>query len=186
MADDAKQVDDLLNDMNKKNSTMTILIVVFLLITVLGGAGAAYFFLFKGKSEGGEGGGEHGGGEAKAEHAPAAAAAAAVPATGEKEMVGIINRMDPFIVNLNEVDASRYLKVTVELEVTSEEVVKELDKRSPQVRDLSVGILSSKSFADIQGADGKFRLKEELMFAINKVLTAGQVKRIYFTQFVVQ
>lgn len=185
MADDAKQVDDLLNDMNKKNSTMTILIVVFLLITVLGGAGAAYFFLFKGKSEGGEGG-DHGGGEAKADHAPAAAASAAVPATGEKEMVGIINRMDPFIVNLNEVDASRYLKVTVELEVTSEEVVKELDKRSPQVRDLAVGILSSKSFADIQGADGKFRLKEELMFAINKVLTAGQVKRIYFTQFVVQ
>lgn len=185
MSEDAKQVDDLLNDMNKKNSTMTILIVVFLLITVLGGAGAAYFFLFKGKSEGGEGG-DHGGGEAKAEHAPAAASAAAVPATGEKEMVGIINRMDPFIVNLNEVDASRYLKVTVELEVTSEEVVKELDKRSPQIRDLSVGILSSKSFADIQGADGKFRLKEELMFAINKVLTAGQVKRIYFTQFVVQ
>lgn len=178
-----EKVDDILNDMNKKNSTMTILIVVFLLITVAGAGGAAYFFLFKGKSEGGEGGGEHS--EAAAPKA-AAQPVAAAPATGDKEMVGIINRMDPFIVNLNEVDASRYLKLTMEVEVTSEEAVKELDKRGPQIRDMAVGILSSKSFADIQGADGKYRLKEELMFAINKVLAAGQVKRIYFTAFVVQ
>lgn len=178
-----EKVDDILNDMNKKNSTMTILIVVFLLVTVAGAGGAAYFFLFKGKSEGGEGGGEHS--EAAAPKA-AAQPVAAAPATGDKEMVGIINRMDPFIVNLNEVDASRYLKLTMELEVTSEEAVKELDKRGPQIRDMAVSILSSKSFADIQGADGKYRLKEELMFGINKVLAAGQVKRIYFTAFVVQ
>lgn len=183
-----EKVDDLLNDMNKKNNTMTIVIVVVLLLTVVGAGGAAYFFFFKGKgAEGGAEGGEHG------EAAAPAKAAETKPAEGgggggghEGDMVGIINRLDPFIVNLNEVDASRYLKLTIELEVTSEETVKELDKRGPQVRDLAVGILSSKSFADIQGADGKYRLKEELMFAINKILSNGQIKRIYFTQFVVQ
>lgn len=181
-----EKVDDLLNDMNKKNNTMTIVIVVVLLLTVVGAGGAAYFFFFKGK--GGEEGAEAGGGHSEAAAKPAEAKPAAGGGGGgnETDMVGIINRMDPFIVNLNEVDASRYLKLTIELEVTSEETVKELDKRGPQIRDLAVSILSSKSFADIQGADGKYRLKEELMFAINKILSNGQIKHIYFTQFVVQ
>ncbi|MFM7199551.1 MAG: flagellar basal body-associated FliL family protein [Myxococcota bacterium] len=186
MADHAKdaEVNELLNDVNMKSSTMTIVIVVILVLTLAGAGAAGYFFFLKDKSEEGGEGGEQGG-SAKPAAAPAAAASA-TGAGGDTAMVGIINRMDPFIVNLNEVDASRYLKVTVELEVSSEETVKELDKRGPQIRDLSVGILSSKSFADIQGADGKYRLKEELMFTINKTLTSGQVKRIYFTAFVVQ
>lgn len=177
MADEAKQsgqVDEILNDFNKKNSTMTILIIVFALITVIGGAGAGYFFLFRGK-------------ETAAEPAKAEAPAAAAPASGEHgKMIGTVVRLDPFIVNLNEVDASRYLKVAIEVEVTGEETVKELEKRNPQIRDLTVGVLSSKSFADIQGADGKFRLKEELMFSLNKVLVSGQITQIFFTQFVVQ
>jgi flagellar FliL protein len=180
MADEAKQsgqVDEILNDFNKKNSTMTILIIVFVLITLVGGAGAGYFFLVKGKEKEGE-----------AKEEPKTEAKAEAPAAGREDakMIGTMVRLDPFIVNLNEVDASRYLKVSIELEVTGEEAVQELEKRSPQIRDITVGVLSSKSFADIQGADGKFRLKEELMFAINKVLVSGQVTHIFFTQFVVQ
>jgi len=178
MAEDGKQsgqqVDEILNDFNRKNSTLTILIIVFVVITLLGGGGAAYFLLFAKDS----------GGAPDEEHTTAAQAPVALG--GDKKMVGIISRLDPFIVNLNEVDASRYLKVAIELEVSNDETVKELGKRSPQVRDITVGVLSSKSFADIQGRDGKQRLKEELQTAINNVLGSGMVERIYFTQFVVQ
>lgn len=105
---------------------------------------------------------------------------------GDKDVLGYIHRLEPFIVNLNEVDSTRYLKLSMELEVTGEGVSIELDKRAPQVRDTCVNILSSKGFGDIQTGDGKYRLKEELMFALNKILTSGSIKSIYFTQFVVQ
>jgi flagellar FliL protein len=94
--------------------------------------------------------------------------------------------METFVVNLNDPGGKRYLKTNIELEYTSETLGDELVRRLPQLRDLILLLLSSKSLDDIQSVDGKIALRRELIQRINQTLTGGKIRNLYFTQFVIQ
>lgn len=106
--------------------------------------------------------------------------------TGSGEM-GETYEMESFIVNLTGREGKRYLKATLELEFQANEYIKEqLDKRSPQLRDAIIMLLSGKTFEDISAPDGKLRLKNELIIRINQSLPPPGVSALYFTEFVIQ
>ena len=120
-----------------------------------------------------------------------AQALAPEPAAGEiakdpNAMVGDMFKLDPFVVNLNEPKGSRYLKTTIQLEMGDPELNTELERRSAQLRDVILALLTSKSSQELQALEGKFRLREELLSRINALLVNGTVNRIYFTEFVIQ
>jgi flagellar FliL protein len=100
--------------------------------------------------------------------------------------LGPLYKMNTFIVNLAGDSGSRYLKATMQLEMSGQEMEDELDGRTPQVRDLVLTLLSSKTFGDISTSAGKFALREEVVSRVNEILTAGEVRQVYFTEFVVQ
>ena len=100
--------------------------------------------------------------------------------------IGPIYPLDPFIVNLVSSNANRYLKCKIDLELDSPELQQEVDKKLPAIRDLIIQILSSKSVEEIQTAKGKQKLKEEIKRKINEILTTGEIKNVYFTEFVIQ
>ena len=101
-------------------------------------------------------------------------------------MVGDMYKLDPFVVNLNEPKGSRYLKTTIQLEMGDPELNTELERRSAQLRDVILALLTSKSSHELQALEGKFRLREELLSRINALLVNGTVNRVYFTEFVIQ
>jgi len=157
----------------KKKFPSLLIILAVVVVLILGGAGAAYFLFFaKGRVKEGEG---HGG---KAQQTQAAQESAAA--------VGAMKNLDPFIVNLTDAQGTRYLKVVVQLELKSELVAQEIDKKTPMIRDEIISLLSSKSFDEIATEPGKRDLKQVMLERINKYLKTGQVTRIYFTDFVVQ
>jgi flagellar FliL protein len=94
--------------------------------------------------------------------------------------------METFVVNLNDPSGKRYLKTNIALEYMTEEMGEELKHRLPQLRDLILLLLSSKSLNDIQTVDGKLELRRELIQRINQVLTSGKIRNLYFTEFVIQ
>jgi len=98
----------------------------------------------------------------------------------------IIHEMDPFIVNLLGDRGKRYLKTKLDLEVESQDVNSELKKRTPQVRDAILLLLTSKTFEDVSRPEGKIQLRNELIARINQLLQGGAVRTLYFTEFVVQ
>ena len=100
--------------------------------------------------------------------------------------IGPIYPLDPFIVNLVSANANRYLKCKIDLELDSPELQQEIDKKLPAIRDLIIQILSSKSVEEIQTAKGKQKLKEEIKRKINEILTTGEIRNVYFTEFVIQ
>jgi len=100
--------------------------------------------------------------------------------------IGPIYPLDPFTVNLVSPNADRYLKCKIDLELDSQELQQEIDKKLPAIRDLIIQILSSKSVEEIQTAKGKEKLKEEIKRKINEILTTGEIKNVYFTEFVIQ
>jgi flagellar protein FliL len=99
---------------------------------------------------------------------------------------GAIYDVDPFIVNLADVPESRYLKLTVKLELDRPEISTELGARVPQVRDTILILLSSKDVASLRTPQGKFQLRDELTLRVNALLPKGGVRSAYFTEFVVQ
>lgn len=125
-------------------------------------------------------------------------------------------KLDPFIVNLSE--NISFLKVTMILEydpaifAKAEKLEKapgethggggsggekkeegggippRLNERQPMVRDAVIHILSSKKVAEVLTSDGKEKLKEELIEAINDAigLPENPVINVYFLEFIIQ
>ncbi len=103
-----------------------------------------------------------------------------------KVTMGPVYPLDPFLVNLADPGRPRFLKVVIQLELSGEEVSAELDTLRPKVRDALLTLLSSKTSADLVSIADKERLRNEIIHRLNSFLSTGQVKEVYFTEFVVQ
>lgn len=100
--------------------------------------------------------------------------------------VGPMFPMDTFTVNLLSDSGRRYLKVQINLELDGEELAAELEKKTAVVRDVIIRLLSSKTLEEISTAKGKDKLKEQIVDQLNLKLRDGNIRHIYFTEFVVQ
>lgn len=106
---------------------------------------------------------------------------------GEKEAAPEANAVvESFTVNLTGNEGSHYAKVDIAIEVANDFVKDEINKLKPKIRDFIVITLSSKSYEQIMSADGVEFLREEIRNKINGYLTKGEIKDIYFTNFIVQ
>jgi flagellar FliL protein len=101
-------------------------------------------------------------------------------------MMGTMYALDSFIVNIGDRDRDRYLKLKAELELSQATVAEEIDQRLPQIRDLVISLLGSKSFDEIRSIEGKDLLREEVLHRINALLVTGKARSVFFTEFVVQ
>ena len=148
-------------------------IIIGVVVLVLGAGGyAAWNFLLAERFLG-----RHNPQAGKTEHGTAQA---------KDEKFGIICELEPFLVNLLDREGKRYLKTTIEFEVENEDIKKELARRTPQLRDAILMLLTSKSFEDISKPEGKLRLKTEIIVRINQILPGAGIRTLYFTEFVVQ
>lgn len=159
---------------------MVIIIVAGTLVVGLGGS----FALFK-LMAGGHAADVH-----KVETTPEKAAgksdADTKPEVNKVSAPGAIYDVEPFIVNLADTPEVRYLKLTVKLELESQDVSAELAGRIPQLRDTILVLLTSKDAASIRTPQGKFQLRDEITQRVNSLLPKAGVRAAYFTDFVVQ
>lgn len=102
----------------------------------------------------------------------------------DSEYIGRTIPMETFVVNLAGSRGGKITKVNMELEVSNEAVIEELDKRKPQIRDIIIIVLSGKTFEELSTKEGKERLRDDIRDTVNPFLTKGSIKRIYFTEFI--
>ena len=100
--------------------------------------------------------------------------------------VGVIHPLGSFVVNLLDPGNLRYINCRIELEVTDSETVKDITDREALFKDAVISLIGNQSYEDVLGAEGKSRLREELLIRFNRLLPNGQVARVYLTEFVVQ
>jgi flagellar protein FliL len=108
--------------------------------------------------------------------------------TVKEEQVSIIIPLRSFVVNLFDKKGigKRYLKIRMELEVAKEEDKLKIDNNIPQLRDTVLILLSSQTLKDINTIEGKLELKHAILLRMNQILGNEIVRRIFFTEFVVQ
>ena len=94
--------------------------------------------------------------------------------------------LDPFLVNLADPLGKRYIKVTFEVEIIDPKVAEELVKQKPKIRDSIITLLSSKTYADLAPPESKLELKNEIVSRLNQILGGPKVKRVFFTEMVIQ
>ncbi len=154
---------------SKKKLFIIIGIVAFLL---LAGGGAATFFLLKKEPE--------------PKEAKDPAKQVPVLDLSQQADIGPQVNIEEFIVNIISGDTAHYVKASLTVELTNEEVKGEVEKRMPQMRDAILLLISNKTVEELQDMQGKKQLKAELTSKINSFLKSGKVKAVYFTNFVVQ
>jgi len=152
------------------NKLLLIVIVILLLVLLIIGGLVAYFLLS---------------GEEEEEQIKSQKIEKKKKVSSMTE-IGPIYPLDRFIVNLLSNNSNRYLKCKIDLELDSPDLQEEIDKKLSPIRDLIIRILSSKTVEEIQTSKGKEKLKEEIKRKINEILTTGEIRNVYFTEFVIQ
>jgi flagellar FliL protein len=103
-----------------------------------------------------------------------------------EKAVARVFALDPFVLNL--ADQGRYLKMTVQFELSDKSMMQSVQTRTPQLRDTIITLVSSKSLSSISSPEGKFQLKDEVLFRANQIMGMEKdiFKNLYFTEFVMQ
>lgn len=180
------------------SSKKLVLLLVALNVLALG-AGGGYVFWTTQKAEaaaaaaatsaarGGAAAGDGEGGEGEAQ-APGATRDADDDKPDEEDPIfrGQVIALDPIITNIGSTDEGRFVKVTVQLEVRTEEAKGRVEAASVPIRDAIIAHLSSLTPGETEGDVKKREIKERLRQLVNAEVQGNPVRRVYFTEFLVQ
>lgn len=111
--------------------------------------------------------------------------AKAVAQADKDDIVGKLVPMETFLVNLAGTRGNKLVKINMELEVDNPKVEDEIDHRKPQIRDIIIILLSSKTYDQVTTRQGKEALRDEVKDTVNSFLVKGKIKKVYFTDFIV-
>jgi flagellar FliL protein len=192
MDEEKEQTEENQEEEGEKKSSnkmlMIIIIVVLLLIVIIGGVAA--FLLLSDDEE--EAATTPAAPTAKTAPTPAPVAttpsytSTAVGPVRKLSEIGVLYPLDTFTVNLKSDSGRRYLKVTMDLELSNQELTAELDNKTAVIRDQIIRILTSKTLEEVTSRKGKDKLTQQIKDTLNAMLDGGQIQGVYFTEFVIQ
>jgi flagellar FliL protein len=149
----------------KKGSKKMLIIIIAVAVILIGGGAAAYFLVLN---------------KPKDDKADVAGK------KEDKKEEGVTFPLDPFVVNLTDQGANKFLKISVQLELSGVLLQEKAKSKVPQLRDAVISLLTSKSSDSLMTPDGKLQLKDEINIRANQILGQGSVKNVYLTDFVMQ
>jgi flagellar FliL protein len=102
---------------------------------------------------------------------------------------GAVVGLDPFVVNLADTDAPRYLRVTISLLVDDRNEVEEVVENATMLsktRDVILKTLSRKRSDEIIDEEGKNHLRTEILERLEPYYEEPRIVDVMFTEFVIQ
>ncbi len=101
--------------------------------------------------------------------------------------MGVIVGLEEMIVTLQSMGkVPNYLRINVNLEVDSQRTADQVVGRLPQLRDIVIMTLSSKSAAELTTPEGTQALRAEIFRRLAEKLPPNALKNIYFSDLVIQ
>ena len=89
-----------------------------------------------------------------------------------------------FVTNV--VDSKALIKTDIIIELSNKDTNKYLTANAPQVRDIIIRVLRSKSYDEIMQADIQDKIEKEVIDALTSQYSLEGIENIYFNEFVVQ
>jgi flagellar FliL protein len=162
----------------KKRSPVALILGVLGLVLVTAAVSVGATYVLVGGGENAAAAGEPGAAGADGEGAGEASIPDLMPSS---EVVSL----GSFTVNLRDSAGGRLLQMELSVE-GSGDTASQVEDREAQLRDAILMLASDYSFLELEGTEGRIRLRDEIHRRINVVLTPAKVDRVYFTSFVVQ
>ncbi|MEA5097556.1 MAG: flagellar basal body-associated protein FliL [Burkholderiaceae bacterium] len=160
--DSPDESDDSVAPKKSKKKLLLVLIVVLILLGA-GGGGAWYWFMIRGTD---------------------------ASVTQKKPDPPVFISMEAFTVNLQPEGGEHYLQTTITLQVAEKADVDLFKLYTPQVRNRILLLLSSKKASEISSVEGKKKLAEEIVAAVNQPFTQDgkpqSASSVLFTSFIIQ
>lgn len=117
----------------------------------------------------------------------AAASAQTALQTAKTPEIGVLVSLNEVIVTLQSDGAApRYLRTTVDLEVSDQATANIVAARLPMLRDAVIMTISQRSAAQLITPEGKKGLRDELTRRLADKLPADSLRDIYFSDLVIQ
>ncbi|MEQ9327802.1 MAG: flagellar basal body-associated FliL family protein [Rhodospirillales bacterium] len=181
MADD--DLDEPMNDDldagseggGKKGGKKKLLVIVLPLLLLIGGGAGAYFMGLADPILAMFGGG---GETAEAEQ----------PAQEQRaNEIGVFYEVPEMLVNLNSGGRRKeFLKIRVALELNAQEDVPRIEQVIDRIIDNFTVYLRELRQEDLQGSEGIYRLREELLIRVNAATRPTRVRDVLFKEMLVQ
>lgn len=122
--------------------------------------------------------------------APAAVAAEAhetkKDAEDKKGEATPMYQMDNLVLNPAGSGGTRFLLLSVALEVKDAGTLDLMKSRDPEIRDAILRMFGSKTVEQVSEASTRDQLRAELLATIEKMFVPGTIRKLYFPQFVIQ
>jgi len=109
-----------------------------------------------------------------------------IPTEEKTEIQEIYTFPETFEINplvRDEMDDISILLVSISLELDNSDVISEIEKRTPQLRDLINTMFSSKPLRELIKPETKIRMKNDIQKELNKILIKGKVVNVYFQKY---
>ncbi len=123
----------------------------------------------------------------KSEHAEEAKTKPVKLSLPDDSKVKQVVELQPFVVNLADPAAARYLRVTISIGTAEEG---EESKPDPlfvtRVRNAMLAVLTTKTSEEVLTIEGKAALRKQLLAAAKKASEEPEVAAVYITEFIVQ
>ena len=97
--------------------------------------------------------------------------------------------LEPFIVNLADPDAARYLRIKISLMIGDKAKIKEMQENQAlqlKVRDVILQSLTAKTSQELINEDGKNKLRHEIQEKVAVYFRDPKLVDVMFTEFVIQ
>ncbi len=184
------------NEVKPKKGKKKLILILVPLLLIGGGAGAYFGGVFGGSEE-----------PADAEHAEAEKSDdkhAEDKDHGKKEDKGhakkddhggdhksgeyVFMELPEIIVNLSSPNQRRstFLKVKINLELADSDAIESVETVMPRVIDSMQSYMRDLRVEDLQGSEGLYRLREELMHRVNIAIGGEKVNDVLFAEMIMQ
>ena len=97
--------------------------------------------------------------------------------------------LEPFVVNLADADAARYLRIKISLMIDDKNKLKEVSENQAlqlKLRDVILESLATKRSQELINAEGKNKLRHEIQDKVAIYFRGPKLVDVMFTEFVIQ
>jgi flagellar FliL protein len=158
----------------KKGGKKKLLVIILPLLLLIGGGAGAYFMGLADPLLAMFGGGEPAVEEAEAPSEPV-------------NEIGVFYEVPEMLVNLNSGGRRKeFLKIRVALELNSQQDVAKIEQVIDRIVDNFTVYLRELRQEDLQGSEGIYRLREELLIRVNAATRPTHVRDVLFKEMLVQ
>ena len=103
-----------------------------------------------------------------------------------KAAEGVLHVIDNLVLNPANSGGTRFLMLTVTLDVKDAAVDEELKARDAEVRDIVLAYFGRRTVEQLTDMSQRDTIKRDVLALLNPLLKPGSMKAVYFPQFVIQ